>query len=360
MTFGDAVVMKKIRVLVADDSSFMRKIISDMLSSDPGIEVVGTASDGREALAKVSFLDPDVITMDIDMPVMDGITALEHIMDVNPKPVIMVSAFTYDGAEETIRSLNSGAVDFVTKPDRRRISFRMKDAQGELIEKVKLSAKANLFSPTGLSKRGQSPKKKKPLVVEAENVVVIGASTGGPKTLCEIIPNLPSEIDAAVIIVQHMPPKFTLTLASWLDSLSSLPVVEARDGDVVTTGKVFIAPGGFHLKIKKGKVNGVIHRVMRLDKGPKVNGMRPSIDVTMTSVAQAYNEKVVGVILTGMGHDGTEGMKQIKRMKGRTISQDENTSMISSMPEAAFDSGAVDEVVSLAGIPNKILEFISS
>ncbi|OYT54199.1 MAG: chemotaxis response regulator protein-glutamate methylesterase [Candidatus Altiarchaeales archaeon ex4484_2] len=354
--------MKKIRVLVVDDSAFMRKIISDMLSSNPEIEVVGTAADGREALAKVSSLDPDVVTMDLDMPLMDGITALKHIMKVDPKPVIMVSAFTYDGAEETIKSLNSGAVDFVTKPDRRRVSFRMKDAQEELIKKIKSSAKANMFSSTELSKCKQSSKKKKkkPLAVEAENVVVIGASTGGPKTLCKIMSKLPTKIDAAVIVVQHMPPKFTLTLASWLDSLTSLPVVEARDGEMVTKGKVFIAPGGFHLKVKKEKVNDGIHRIMRLDKGPMVNGMRPSIDVTMSSVAQAYTGKVVGVILTGMGHDGTEGMKQIKRMGGRTISQDEDTSIISSMPKSAFESGAVDEVVSLPEISKKILELISS
>jgi len=354
--------MKKIRVLVVDDSAFMRKIISDMLSSSPEIRVVGTAVDGRDALDKISTLDPDVVTMDIDMPVMDGITALRHIMKEYPKPVIMVSALTYDGAQETIKSLNSGAVDFVTKPDRRHISFRMEDAQEELINKVKSSARANMFSSAELSGCNQPSrkKKKKPLVVEAENVVVIGASTGGPKTLCKIMSKLPSKINAAVIVVQHMPPKFTLTLASWLDSLIPPHVVEAKEGDRLTNGTVFIAPGGFHLKVMKEKLNDGIHGIMHLDKGPKVNEMRPSIDVTMTSVAKAYDERVVGVILTGMGRDGTEGMKQIKMMGGRTISQDEKTSIIFSMPNSAYKSGAVDEVVSLNKISKKILELVGS
>ncbi|OYT26308.1 MAG: chemotaxis response regulator protein-glutamate methylesterase [Candidatus Altiarchaeales archaeon ex4484_96] len=354
--------MKKIRVLVVDDSSFMRKVISDMLSADPGIEVVGTAADGQKAVDKVLSLDPDVVTMDIDMPVMDGISAVKQIMKQRPKPVLMVSAFTYDGAAETIKSLDSGAVDFVTKPDKRKISFRMKDVQKELIAKTKAAYEADLHCSVKLSKCSKHHRitKKTSSTSEAKTVVVLGASTGGPKTLCKIITRLPEKINAAVIIVQHMPPKFTTSLARWFDSLTPLHVVEAQDGDLLIARKVYIAPGGLNLRILKEKIKGKYKNVIRLDEDPDFIGIKPSIDVTMESVAKQYGANIIGVILTGMGKDGTKGMKKIKQAGGQTIAQDERTSIIYSMPKSAIESGAVNEVVALPDIASRIWTILNS
>ncbi|WP_456487820.1 protein-glutamate methylesterase/protein-glutamine glutaminase [Candidatus Alkanophaga liquidiphilum] len=342
---------KKIGVLVVDDSAFMRILISDMLCSDEEVEVVGVARDGEDALEKLEELSPDVITMDVEMPRLDGIGALKEIMRQKPTPVIMLSAHTQEGARTTLEALESGAFDFVPKPSG-SISLDIEKVRSELLAKIKAAARARgttLTQGRRVSKAGSvagfEPGRR------SERVVVIAASTGGPRALSEVLFALPASLPAGVLVVQHMPPFFTRALAERLNAACELQVKEAENGDEIKDGCVLIAPGDFHMLINDRKVE--------LNKEPPVNAVRPSADVTMRSAADAYGENVVGVVLTGMGRDGAAGIIRIKERGGRTIACDERTSLIFGMPKAAIETGCVDIVAPLHEIPKGILNALN-
>ena len=350
------------RVLIVDDSALMRRMVADMIESTSGFEVVGTARNGREAIEKVRALRPDVVTMDVEMPVMNGIDALREIMARFPTPIVMLSSRTERGAEETIRSLELGAVDFVCKPSG-AISMDIAEVKEILIGKLRLAAHARV---TALSRQGASfpvgqvgnlpipaPAGAEAHRLQADRLVVIGSSTGGPRALETIIPQLPPDLSAAVVVAQHMPPGFTAAMADRLNTLSALRVREAADGDMLTQGEVLIAPGGRHLLVNSRK------RVMISD-APAVWGVRPAVDLLMTSAAETYGTACVGVILTGMGQDGARGAALIRRAGGRTLAQDEDTCVVYGMPKAAVEQGGVDLVVPLPQIAATIAQIVRS
>jgi two-component system chemotaxis response regulator CheB len=337
----------KIKVLVVDDSIVMRRIISDILSKDEEIEVVGAARNGAEALEMVRELDPDVVTMDIEMPVMDGLTALQHIMAESPRPVVMLSSMDKRQADITLKSLDMGAVDFISKTSG-SLSLDLERTGEDIIAKVKAAAKAAILPLPAADKA-------KPVPIPALSgdwLVIIGSSTGGPKALPEVLSRLPANLPAAVLIVQHMPEGFTRSFAERLNWVSPLEVKEAEEGEEMKQGKVYLAQGNKHL-ILDGKR-------LRLDDGPKVNYVRPAIDVLMKSAAPIYGPRTIGVILTGMGSDGAEGMKCIKRNGGKTIAQSEETCVVYGMPKAVVESGAADRVVPLEEIAQTITVMIST
>jgi two-component system, chemotaxis family, protein-glutamate methylesterase/glutaminase len=354
-------VMDMIRVLVVDDSIFMRNIISDMISENNNIEIVGRARNGKEAVELNIQLKPDVITMDVEMPVMNGLEALKKIMSDRPTKVIMVSSLTKEGAKETIEALNNGAFDFVPKPSG-QISLDIRTVKEDLISKIKASVDANLkiLKKNTEEKDIDSGKirlKKFIKEHETENnsknkkIVVIGISTGGPKALQSVIPNLPAEIGAPVLVVQHMPPKFTKSLADRLDVLSNVRVKEAEDGDKIKDGFVYIAPGDYHMTVKQEGNE----RVIRLNQQPPFSGHRPSANVMFDSVADIYKSNIIGVIMTGMGGDGAEKLKKIRDCGGRTIGQSKDSCVVYGMPRVAAELGAVEFVEDLEQIPDKIM-----
>jgi two-component system chemotaxis response regulator CheB len=341
-----------IRTLVVDDSAFMRKVVSDMLGSDSEIEVVGTAQDGEEALQKVEELSPDVVTMDIEMPRMDGLTALAYIMAEHPVPVVMLSAMSKREADIVIKSLKYGAVDFIPKPSG-VISLDIEDIKGEILSKVKMAARTKVKRAELLLPR---PRFVRPSVKPGsgrKEVAVIGASTGGPQALTCILSHLPGSIPLGFLVVQHMPSTFTASLAEHLSWQCSLKVKEAEDGERIRPGLALIAPGDYHMVVEGGSEERV-----RLTQTPKVHGVRPSVDVTMKSAAEVYGRKVLAVILTGMGEDGAEGVRAIKEGGGRAIAEDKSSCVVFGMPRAAIDSGYVDKVVALSHIPREIMRTI--
>lgn len=337
-----------VSVLVVDDSAFMRKMISDVLNSDPEIRVVGTARDGQDAIEKVGKLQPDAITLDIEMPRVDGLTALAYIMNKHPTPVVMLSALTKKGAEETIKALEYGAVDFITKPSG-NVSLDIEILRSEIIDKVKLAALAKVKKIKAAARKVVSEEVK---FADRRRVVVIGASTGGPQALIEVLQKLPGKIPACLLIVQHMPKGFTKSFAERLDSLSDLEVKEAEDGDLLRSNTALVAPGDYHMVIENSAV--------KLNQRDKIHGVRPAVDVTMKSAAEAFEADAVGVLLTGMGSDGALGMRAIKERGGATIAQDESTSIIFGMPKAALELGCVDKVVPISQIPLEILRTLGS
>ncbi len=350
----------KVRVLVVDDSALMRRLISDLLESDPRIEVMDTARDGVEAVEKVAALHPDVVTLDIEMPRMSGLEALSHIMSQCPTPVIMLTGLT--DPKTAIEALERGAVDFVVKPSG-TISVDIYKIRQDLIEKVKLATLVNLRkiapraepaapppAPQSWGERGEgSPSP------PGGRAVAVGASAGGPRTLDRLLGRLPAHLPAPVLVVQHMPPGFTRSFAERLHERSPLAVKEAEEGDVVLPGQAYIAPGDHHMLVEKQSGR----KIIRLDQSPRVKGLRPSVDVTLCSVAEAYGTGSIGVILTGMGSDGTEGFKAIKEQGGITIAQDKATSVIYGMPRAAVKSGYVDKVLPLDEIPEEIVRLLT-
>ncbi len=345
--------MRKIRVLVVDDSAILRKLITEALRTDPEIEVVGTASNGKEALRKVSLLRPDVITLDIEMPVMDGLSALEKLRQVYPQgKVIMFSSLTEKGAQETIKALSLGAVDFATKPSSRSLKESLARIREELIPKIKSVIPRALRGSVPQKAVKFHPLRQKEKRLLSFNVrreaVAIGVSTGGPKALAEVIPKLPAHFPAPILIVQHMPPLFTAQLASRLDQISPLKVVEASEGNPVVAGKVYVAPGDKHMEVTtRGGV-----KVIHLHKGPPENSCRPAVDVLFRSVAKVFGAKSVGVVMTGMGHDGLAGAKSMKEKGAVIVAQDESTSVVYGMPRAVVEAGLADYVLPLGEIPN--------
>lgn len=347
-----------IRVLVVDDSAFMRFTIGKFLNEAPGITVLGSARDGKEALELTQKLNPDVITLDVEMPHMDGLTTLREIMARFPRPVVMLSSLTSEGAQETVQALTIGAVDFITKPETKA---NMASIMEEIVIKVKRASQARVAQrpriktdrsdttlagapfPFGMP---QKTKFSRPMKAD-DKVLVIGASTGGPRALNTVIPEISARIPATVLIIQHMPVGFTRSLAERLDNVSNLIVKEAAPGDSLEVGRALVAPGGFHMVLDS-------ENKIALNQSPPVHGVRPSVDVTMTSVVQRYNASVVGVVLTGMGSDGTNGSMLIHSTGGWVIAEAESTSVVWGMPRSVYEAGAANEVVPLPEVVGAI------
>ncbi len=349
--------VKKIRVLVADDSFFTRKILREILNSDPSIEIVGEAKDGIEAVEKALMLRPDVVTMDHNMPKVNGVIATRMILETDPScAIVMLSAYTRDGAEETMESLRAGAVDFIAKPTS-EIAMDLDKVQKDILSKIKAAAHARVIKYKDLNT--QPIKTKIKLHGSAPfKIVIIGSSTGGPPILENIFSELPRDLRAGFLVVQHMPKKFTKSLADRLNKSSNLEIKEAEEGDVIKQGLVLIAPGDFHMEIKKVPKD-VAQRAIHLTEDPPVLSLRPSINVTLNSAAKFYEEAVIGIILTGMGEDGKIGMKSIKDAGGHVIAQDPETTVIDSMPKAVIDAGLADEILNPERIVQRIIELTS-
>lgn len=349
----------KIRALVVDDSAFMRKTLSIVLSADSEIEVVDFANDGIEAVQKAQDLKPDIITLDIEMPKMDGLTALKKIMQSAPTSVIMVSSLTSEGAEATLKALEFGAVDFIPK-EKSFISVDMKQVKSGLVTKVKtIVRQARLRKSLDKLKTNVEDKKSSVESVISSSrflpkngyqAIAIGISTGGPMSLQKVIPKLSSRIDVPIFLVQHMPPKFTQSLANRLNSLSKLNVKEAEEGEPVRAGVVYIAPGGYQMKLSGMNGNAKIH----ISENPSDVLHKPSVDVMLDSVINVYGNKTLGVIMTGMGHDGLEGIKRLKQLGGQCLAQDESTCVVYGMPKSVVDAGLADVVAPLEKFPQII------
>lgn len=342
--------LDQIKVLVVDDSAFMRKSLSLLLESDPKIKVIGSASDGIIALDKIKQLKPDVVTLDIEMPNMDGITALKKIMRECPTPVLMVSSLTSEGAEITLRALELGAVDFIPK-ELSFVSVAITGIKEELISKVKsifknkdVMSKLSSINPVAIKAKEVQHSQSKKLPVMNYKALAIGISTGGPISLQKVIPSLSNNISIPVFVVQHMPPKFTASLADRLNNLSSLTVKEAEDNELVKNGVVYIAPGGFHMGLKKDGPNNV---TIKISEQPDNVLHRPSVDVMLSSLQEIYGKYLLSVIMTGMGKDGLEGIKKLKEIGGHCIAQDKNSCVVYGMPRAIIDNGLADIVAPL-------------
>ena len=344
--------------MVVDDSAFMRKVISDMLSNDSEIEVVGTAKNGKDGIEKAKALKPQIITMDVEMPVMDGISALEELLELEPAPkVIMLSSLTNNGGEATIRALEAGAVDFVPKPTASIVHFNVDDIRLDLIRKIKSAATSNTFKYVKQSTATIMPVvavTEKPLLQSSlKYIVAIGTSTGGPRALQEVIPLIPGDIPAAVLIVQHMPPGFTKSLATRLDGMSQINVKEAENGDVLKPGWAYLAPGDYQMMVSR---TGGEYRI-EINQDPQMSGHRPSVNYMMNSVAACGHKNLIAVMMTGMGSDGSEGIAKIKNMGGKTIAQNEETCVVYGMPKSAVMAGVIDKIVPLGEIAKEIIKF---
>jgi two-component system, chemotaxis family, protein-glutamate methylesterase/glutaminase len=351
---------KPTRVLVVDDSAFVRYTVTRHLSADPDIAVIGSAHDGIEALAKIHELNPDVVTLDVEMPRLDGLGTLKRIMVECPVPVVMLSSLTQRGASTTIKALMRGAVDFVAKPS---TSADTRTVMDELIIKVKTAA------GTELGAGGQTHRPVEPAVVTAPStapvkgglrpfrkgdpLIVIGTSTGGPRALSQVLSDLPADLPAAVSVVQHMPPGFTRSLAQRLNETCPISVQEAADGDRLAQGLALIAPGDYHLRFEgANKVS--------LNQEARHNHLRPAVDVTMRSAADLHGSSVIAVILTGMGNDGTQGAEQIKLAGGRVLAQDAATSVVYGMPRSVVEAGLADYQLPLEEVGALLVELVTN
>ncbi len=343
---------RRIRVLIVDDSAVIRQVLTEILGQADDIEVVGTAQDPIFAMNKIRALRPDVITLDVEMPRMDGLTFLEELMKTSPIPVLMVSALTQRGNETTLRALELGAIDYIPKP-RIDISEGVIKLGEEIIRKVRIAAKAKVRMPAQ-KKTSSRPLQSSFRLETTDRIIAIGASTGGTQAVTEIITALP-ESTPGIVIVQHMPPMFTRSFAERLNSLSRLDVKEASTGDRIIRGSVLIAPGNKHMTIRR---KGAMYYT-EIKDGPMVNFVRPSVDVLFSSVAKYVGGNAVGVILTGMGEDGAKGLLEMKGAGAFTIAQDEATSVVFGMPRRAIEMGAVKRVAPLEEIPEIILENIA-
>ena len=337
---------KKIKVLIADDSPFIRHILSDFINSDPDLELVGEAQNGREALDKIAAQKPDVITLDYEMPVRDGISTLREIMDTDPRPVIMISSHTREGARVTLQALELGAIDFLPKPEGKS-PLQLYEVREEFLRKIKGAATAfKTAVPEELEEIKDTPPSWKPFR-EGLKLIIIATSSGGPRALQEIMPLFPPTLPAAVIIIQHMPGAFTGPLASRLDRGSRITVRQAEDGDALRPGQVLLAPGDYHLTVNSAKK-------VKLNRNKPLWGVRPAADYTFLSAAPIFQENLIGVVMTGMGRDGSDGLIKVKKNGGRTLVQDEKTSTVFGMPRSAIKARAADIVLPLREIPSYI------
>lgn len=360
-----------IKVVVVDDSAFMRKAISTMLTKDPEIDVVATARDGEEGLEMIRKHNPDVVTMDIEMPRMDGLTALRHIMMEMPRPVLMVSSLTNEGAEATLKALDLGAVDFIPK-QLSKVSLDIVKIEANLIAKVKIVAsrkmlhsRARVSAPvvrtpqyTPSASSATSDAAPRPSVAPIQpsgspkrDVVAIGVSTGGPPAVQKVLSALPADFPASIVIAQHMPQAFTGPFAKRLDGLCKISVKEAEPGDRLKPGCAFIAPGGRHLMIKQ-----MISRIdLEITSEPASALYKPSANVLIGSVADSVGRRALGVILTGMGNDGMEGIRALKQKGGRALAQSDATCVVYGMPKAIVDAGLSDEIVDIDDMAQAIM-----
>jgi two-component system, chemotaxis family, protein-glutamate methylesterase/glutaminase len=337
----------KIRVLVVDDSAFVRKAIARMLNGAPDVEVVGMAADGAEGLELARALQPDVITLDIQMPRMGGLETLSRLLPDSSSAVLLLSSLTQEGADVTLRGLELGALDFVDKSTVQG-PMNLLGLREELLAKVRALAEA----PRSRSHVAETPPVAEPArAVTRAEVVAIGASTGGPAALQTLVPALPAGFPAPVLVVQHIPRGFSRSLAERLASRSALAVREAVDGERLQAGTVLVAPAGLHLKLHRR--GGTVK--VSLDEEPRSALHRPSVDVLMTSVARVYGARSLGVVLTGMGSDGTVGLKAIHQAGGRTLVESEETAVIYGMPKSAVEAGVVDRSVPLGHLAAEIL-----
>ncbi len=347
--------MPRIKVLVVDDSALMRKIISDMLASSPDMEVVARANNGRDAIEKVTKLRPDVVTMDLEMPVLDGLHALGYIMSECPTPVIILSA--ENSEDTTITAFQYGAVDFMLKSSG-NISLDLVDIKEELIRKIKAAAGVKISRLSFIEEQIKEVKAKPVRKTNEKKIVVIGTSTGGPRALQQVIPLLPPTLDAAVLVVQHMPPGFTKSLADRLNSQSMMRVKEAKEGDIVESGIILIAPGDYHMEVKQRRKEDRMIELIALNQNEKVQGVRPSVDVLLNSVVPIYGKNSLGVILTGMGSDGSTGIAKLKKAGGKVIAEDESTCVVYGMPRAIIEQKLADYVLPITRIAEGIAENI--
>lgn len=349
---------KRIRVLVVDDSALVRSILSDMLARDPAIEVVGTASDAHIAREKIKKLNPDVLTLDVEMPKMDGLTFLHNLMRLRPMPVVMVSSMTGRGAEVTLDALAMGAVDFLSKP-RIDVAAKLPEYCDELIAKIKAAAQASVRALDPQRAAAVMPKNMNPAATDTlpsarkmrttDRIIAIGASTGGTEAIKRVLCGLPADTPG-ILITQHIPKAFSASFAKRMNDCCLMTVTEAEDGQQVLAGHAYIAPGDRHLFL----IRDGARYVCRLDDGAPVNRHKPSIDVLFNSVAKSAGENAIGVILTGMGRDGAKGLKQMRAAGSRTVAQDEATSVVWGMPGEAVSIGAAEEVVPIEEMADRV------
>ncbi len=356
--------MNKINVLIVDDSAFMRQMIKNIIADNPKMAVLDTAKNGKEALEKIRTLKPDVVTMDVEMPVLNGIEALRFLMKENKVPVIMLSSLTKEGADATMEALEAGAVDFIPKPSS-LLGISNESFKEQLYLKIETCSQIKMHNymartprtPKKPSKQKEMRQIKKPSTSrKASNccgnkLVAIGTSTGGPRALQSVIPKFPADIPAAILVVRHMPKGFTKSLADRLNAMSEIKVKEAEDGDVLKVGHCFIAPGDQHLRIKHvaGKCT------IALGDDANVSGHKPSVDAMYQSIIDNNIKNSIGVIMTGMGSDGAKGLKAMRQMGARTIGQDEKTCVVYGMPGSAYNIGAVEKEVSLSALADEIM-----
>ncbi|WP_135612982.1 chemotaxis response regulator protein-glutamate methylesterase [Methanococcoides sp. AM1] len=344
-----------IKTLVVDDSALMRRAARDMLESASDIEVIGIAKNGKEAVEKANKLKPEVIVMDVNMPIMDGLAAVEAIMDTTPIPIIMFSSLTKKGSREALEALRLGAIDFITKPSGLQ---EVAEIESELISKVRSihNSNPNIIRLLNLKKFKGEVINGNWNCPEMQNIgVLIGSSTGGPSSLEQIIPRLPGNLPASVFVVQHMPEgNFCSQLAARLNTLSELEVKEAENNEKVENGVAYIAPGGYHMQIRKA-LN--VTRI-KIIKGEPMHAVMPSVDVTIESFVNVYGKNSIATILTGMGIDGASGFKKIKESNGSTIACSEDTCVIFGMPKAAIEAGAIDVVKPIFEIPEEIVRML--
>ncbi len=345
--------MRKTKIFIIEDSILMQKVIADIFSHEPDFEVVGKAYQGKEALEMIPKLKPDIVTLDVNLPDIYGLTILKEIMSKFPTRVVMLSAYTQKGAEITMKALELGAVDFIPKPSG-EISLDLYNFREEIVSKMKIVASIDIDAYLA-NFRGM-PVAEEALAVK--KIIVIAASTGGPKAVIEVMQKMPADINAAFLIIQHMPKGFTKTFAERVSWHSKIKTKEAEDQDLVLKGAGYIAPAGFHMVIERLFENEENKFRIRLDETPLVNYVRPSADVTMNSVAELFGKDTIAVILTGMGKDGLEGARKIKDKGGKIIAQDKDSSVVYGMPRAVAEAGIADKVLRLSDIPSEIIRMV--
>ncbi len=359
-----------LKLIIADDSSFMRKALTTIVEKDPEIKVIATARNGQEAVRLVKELDPDILTLDIEMPLMNGLEALEKIIAEHPMPVIMISSLTKDGANETLKALEIGAVDYISKGIN-HTNLDILKIENEIIEKIKNIGKRKNLIKSRLIRKNKKAKEPNVEVIskDLENpssftstlnkfknkrnfkIIAIGASTGGPSALQEVISNLPKDLPCSIVVAQHMPAGFTKTFAERLDSLSKIKVKEAQDKDQLEDSTVYIAPGNYNMYLIRNESKVLI----KIDERDFGSLYKPSVDILISSVAEIFGKNAIGIILTGMGCDGLKGLQKLKSKNGFIIAQDETTSIIYGMPKAVIENKIADRICPIDKIANEII-----
>ncbi|WP_406671224.1 chemotaxis response regulator protein-glutamate methylesterase [Methanolobus sp. ZRKC4] len=363
-----------INVLVVDDSALMRKVISDILTEDDEFKVIATARNGLDAVEKVERFRPDVVTLDVEMPKLDGLHALGYIMSECPTPVVMLTAIDSKSAERTLNAFEYGAVDFIQKPSG-NISLNIADIASSIRLKVKMASKVDLkklgFMEEHVKKARENEGKtlrttqKKQVIQKSKHhakgkILAIASSTGGPRALEQVVPNLPEDLNVPVVIVQHMPAGFTASLAQRLDGQSQLTVTEAKDGDVLHAGHAYLAPGNYHMEIVSKEKGGFYHEVISLNQKPREQGVRPCANILFKSLVPIYGANIITAVLTGMGADGADGIEAIKNAGGKAIAEDEKSCVVYGMPKSVVQRGLADSIVPLDKVSSEILRMLNS